>query len=126
MDLSLMDPSFVALAQLRRRKLKDCVETCDEILRTKELGDLPSMFLKYRALSSDIVADETELEEDGMAEVMLDDSNTADNARPGTSFRKPLMGNRGSGQGVHPTNLGGYCIYPLIFYVPLQQCFHFF
>ena len=84
-----MDPSFVALAQLRRRKLKDCVETCDEILRTKELGDLPSMILKYRALSSDIVADETELEEDGMAEVMLDDSNTA--GEVGREFIQPIL-----------------------------------
>eukprot|EP00041_Stephanoeca_diplocostata_P031762 m.997891 g.997891 ORF g.997891 m.997891 type:complete len:507 (-) comp24023_c0_seq10:689-2209(-) len=102
-----MDPSYIALAQLRRRKHKDCLETCENIFRNNPCTGLTPMVLKYHALSSEIIVDETELEDDGMAEIMLDDNKIADSARPGTSFRKPLASSGRGGQAVHPTNLSG-------------------
>ena len=52
--------------------------------------------------------DEIEMEDEGMAEVMLDDHATAEVARPGTSFKRPVTGAAsGASQGIRPMSKGG-------------------
>ena len=49
--------------------------------------------------------DEVEVEEESMVELAMDDNGTVENARPGTSFKKPLF--TGPSAGVRPvTNAG--------------------
>src|SRR5690349_16133248 len=67
-------------------------------------------YLKCRALTCKNWIDDTDLEDEGVAEIMLDENAMASAPRPGTSIKRP---NTGSGNktaanpGVRPTSRDG-------------------
>ena len=56
--------------------------------------------LKTRALTEQVYVDEVEVDEEGIAEMMMDDNSIATVARPGTSLKKPGTSQTGPSQGV--------------------------
>ncbi|XP_041947263.1 tetratricopeptide repeat protein 8 isoform X1 [Alosa sapidissima] len=102
-----MDPLFLAWSYFRRRKFQKCSDIC-----IKVLGDSPydqesdsalpiseaAWSLKTRALTEMVYIDEVDVDHEGIAEMMLDESSIAQVARPGTSLRLP-----GTSQGVGPS-----------------------
>lgn len=105
-----MDPAFRALSLLRRRRLDPCIEQCTDLLKTNAY-DLQVWYLKTRALTLKSWIDDTEVEEDGVAEILLDDNAVAAAPRPGTSLNRPLSiaGGRGGTASGRPgtSSLGG-------------------
>uniref|UniRef100_A0A8D2ZTB3 Tetratricopeptide repeat protein 8 n=1 Tax=Scophthalmus maximus TaxID=52904 RepID=A0A8D2ZTB3_SCOMX len=92
-----MDPLFLAWSYLRRRKLQQCSDICSKILQDSPY-DQAAWSLKTRALTEMVYVDEVEVDQEGIAEMMLDESSIAQVARPGTSLRLP-----GTSQGGGPT-----------------------
>ena len=56
--------------------------------------------LKTRALTEQVYVDEIEVDEEGIAELLMDDNAIAQVARPGTSLKKPGTGMGAPSQGV--------------------------
>ena len=56
--------------------------------------------LKTRALTGQVYVDEVDWDEEGIAEMLMDDNVTAQVSRPGTSLRQPGTGQGGVSQGV--------------------------
>uniref|UniRef100_A0A7N6AAN5 Tetratricopeptide repeat domain 8 n=1 Tax=Anabas testudineus TaxID=64144 RepID=A0A7N6AAN5_ANATE len=92
-----MDPLFLAWSYFRRRKLQQCSDICTKILQDNPY-DQAAWSLKTRALTEMVYIDEVEVDQEGIAEMMLDESSIAQVARPGTSLRLP-----GTSQGGGPT-----------------------
>ncbi|XP_070776397.1 tetratricopeptide repeat protein 8 isoform X3 [Enoplosus armatus] len=92
-----MDPLFLAWSYFRRRKLHQCSDICTKILQDNPY-DQAAWSLKTRALTEMVYIDEVEVDQEGIAEMMLDESSIAQVARPGTSLRLP-----GTSQGGGPT-----------------------
>uniref|UniRef100_A0A8P4KH73 Tetratricopeptide repeat protein 8 n=1 Tax=Dicentrarchus labrax TaxID=13489 RepID=A0A8P4KH73_DICLA len=92
-----MDPLFLAWSYFRRRKLQQCSDICSKILQDNPY-DQAAWSLKTRALTEMVYIDEVEVDQEGIAEMMLDESSIAQVARPGTSLRLP-----GTSQGGGPT-----------------------
>ncbi|KAF6028481.1 TTC8 [Bugula neritina] len=83
-----MDPLFLAYSLFRRRRLQECVDICSELLSKNPL-DQAVWSLKMRALTEQVYVDEIENDEEGIAELLMDDNAIANVARPGTSLKKP-------------------------------------
>uniref|UniRef100_A0A6U4UEQ4 Uncharacterized protein n=1 Tax=Neobodo designis TaxID=312471 RepID=A0A6U4UEQ4_NEODS len=83
-----MDPAFYALSQLRRRRLDKSIETATTLLERNPY-DQQVWWIKARALTNKNWIDDTEMEEDGVAEVLLDENAVAAMPRPGTSLQRP-------------------------------------
>uniref|UniRef100_A0A667XY30 Tetratricopeptide repeat domain 8 n=1 Tax=Myripristis murdjan TaxID=586833 RepID=A0A667XY30_9TELE len=92
-----MDPLFLAWSYFRRRKFQQCSDICSKILADSPY-DQAAWSLKTRALTEMVYIDEVEVDQEGIAEMMLDESSIAQVARPGTSLRLP-----GTSQGGGPT-----------------------
>ncbi|KAK7903891.1 hypothetical protein WMY93_016498 [Mugilogobius chulae] len=92
-----MDPLFVAWSYCRRRKFQQCADICTKMLQDGPY-DQAAWSLKTRALTEMVYIDEVEVDEEGIAEMMLDENYIAQVARPGTSLRLP-----GTSQGIGPT-----------------------
>ena len=92
--MAAIDPAFYTLSLLRRRKFDRCVQCASELLDNNPY-DQQVWFMKARALTLQAWIDDTEMEEDGVAEVLLDDHAMATAPRPGTSLTKPLTGATG-------------------------------
>ncbi|KAF6718696.1 Tetratricopeptide repeat protein 8 [Oryzias melastigma] len=92
-----MDPLFLAWSYFRRRKLQQCSEICTKILHDNPY-DQAAWSLKTRSLTEMVYIDEVEVDQEGIAEMMLDENSIAQVARPGTSLRLP-----GTSQGGGPT-----------------------
>ena len=57
--------------------------------------------LKTRALTAQVYVDEVDVDEEGIAEMLMDDNAIANVSRPGTSLRKPGTSSQsGPSQGV--------------------------
>lgn len=56
--------------------------------------------MKTRALTAQVYVDEVDWDEEGIAEMLMDDNVTAQVARPGTSLRQPGTGQGAVSQGV--------------------------
>lgn len=56
--------------------------------------------LKTRALTEQVYVDEVEVDEEGLAEMLMDDNSIAQVSRPGTSLKQPGTGQGGASQGV--------------------------
>jgi len=63
-------------------------------------------YIKTRALTADQYLDEAELEEEGVAELLLDDNAVNSMPRPGTSLSNPKTGG-GTNQAVRPVSSSG-------------------
>ncbi|KAM3855347.1 tetratricopeptide repeat protein 8 isoform 4-T4 [Vipera latastei] len=92
-----MDPLLHALSYFRRRKFQLCSDLCSQLLE-KEPGDQAVWCLKMRALTEMVYVDEIEVDQEGIAEMMLDENAIAQVARPGTSLKTP-----GTGHGAGPS-----------------------
>lgn len=99
-----VDPVFLAQSKLRRRKFDDAIEICTKLLadnpydrvRAAAAARRPASglsrhrprprpqavwYIKTRALTLKNWIDDTEMEEEGIAEVLLDDNATANAPR---------------------------------------------
>ncbi|XP_070299463.1 tetratricopeptide repeat protein 8 isoform X3 [Salvelinus sp. IW2-2015] len=92
-----MDPLFLAWSYFRRRKFQPCSNICSKILEDSPY-DQAAWSLKTRALTEMVYIDEVEVDQEGIAEMLLDESSIAQVARPGTSLRLP-----GTSHGGGPT-----------------------
>lgn len=102
-----MDPVYLALSRLRRRKFDGAIEVATELLGRNAL-DQQVWWIKCRALTNKNWIDECEIEEEGLGELLLDDNSTAQIARPGTSFTRPEITSAGGpSPAVRPTSTGG-------------------
>jgi len=56
--------------------------------------------LKTRALTEEVYVDEVDVDEEGLAEMLMDDNAIAQVSRPGTSLKVPGTGSGAPSQGV--------------------------
>lgn len=89
---------FLALSRLRRRKWDASAAVATELLE-RNAFDQQVWWLKCRALTSKHWIDDSEVEEEGLADLLLDDNATAQLPRPGTSLANA---NPHSGSGPSP------------------------
>jgi len=103
-----MDPVFLAYSCFRRRKFDDCVKLCTQVLE-KNPYDQAVWVLKTRALTEQLYVDEVENDEEGIAEMLMDDNAIASISRPGTSLKEVQRrpGTTGPSQGVRPISSSG-------------------
>ena len=83
------DRVFYAASKLRRREYADCVAICSEILERNPY-DQAVWYLKCQALTAQAWIDDTEMEDEGAADMLLDQNAMAEAPRPGTSLARPL------------------------------------
>ncbi|XP_029649151.1 tetratricopeptide repeat protein 8-like [Octopus sinensis] len=91
-----MHPMFYAISNFRRRKFKECAELCTSILE-KTPYDEAAWSLKTRALTEQVYVDDADLEEETIAESILDENALAQNVRPGTSLQSSSLESRPDG-----------------------------
>ncbi|XP_033892683.2 tetratricopeptide repeat protein 8-like isoform X3 [Acipenser ruthenus] len=92
-----MDPVFLALSYFRRRKFQQCSDLCSQVLE-KSPYDKAAWSLKTQALTEMVYVDEIDVDQEGIAEMVLDENAIAQVARPGTSLKLP-----GTSQGGGPS-----------------------
>uniref|UniRef100_A0A4W5KIZ9 Tetratricopeptide repeat domain 8 n=1 Tax=Hucho hucho TaxID=62062 RepID=A0A4W5KIZ9_9TELE len=80
-----MDPLFLAWSYFRRRKFQPCSDICSKILEDSPY-DQAAWSLKTRALTEMVYIDEVEVDQEGIAEMMLDESSIAQVARKSSSW----------------------------------------
>eukprot|EP00817_Percolomonadidae_sp_ATCC50343_P001436 CAMPEP_0117421598 /NCGR_PEP_ID=MMETSP0758-20121206/2640_1 /TAXON_ID=63605 /ORGANISM="Percolomonas cosmopolitus, Strain AE-1 (ATCC 50343)" /LENGTH=490 /DNA_ID=CAMNT_0005203783 /DNA_START=24 /DNA_END=1492 /DNA_ORIENTATION=- len=98
-----MEDAILALSRFRRRRFDDAIEISSKILE-KNYRDEALWYIKCRSLTSKDWIDDTDLEEEGVAELLLDDNAISAAPRPGTS----ISTSRGvSRKGMRPTTRGG-------------------
>ncbi|KAF5838486.1 TRP protein for flagellar function [Dunaliella salina] len=85
---------WLAQSRFRRRRFDDCIEICTKNLEVNPY-DQAVWYLKCRALTLKNWIDDTEIEEQGLGDVLLDEHQTAQVARPGTSLARPGTGAQG-------------------------------
>ncbi|CAN0211296.1 unnamed protein product [Ascophyllum nodosum] len=90
---------------MRRRRHRDCIDICSDLL-SENSGDQAVWYLKCRALTQEQYLDDTEMEELGAAELLMDENATAEAPRPGTSLNQPLIKGRHD-QSVRPMTSSG-------------------
>ncbi|KAJ8600068.1 hypothetical protein CTAYLR_001872 [Chrysophaeum taylorii] len=81
-----MDPFWLALSHFKRRDYERCASLCEGLLK-QQPGDQAALLLQCRARTGQNVEDDTELEEEGVADLMLDENAVSTKPRPGTSTR---------------------------------------
>ena len=102
-----VDPLWRAMSDLRRRRHEAAAEACTELLGANPY-DQAAWYVKTRALTMEAWIDDTEVEEEGAAEILMDDNAMAQMPRPGTSLARPQTGAvTGVNQGVRPMSSSG-------------------
>lgn len=104
-----VDPLWLAMSKLRRGKLEECINICNEILATNP-GDQAAWITKCKAVTKQNYIDDIELDEEGVAEVLMDENSVSTVPRPGTSFQSPQVSNRSGGSydpAVRPVSQSG-------------------
>ena len=81
---NVMNSVFLAHSLLRRRKFDECLRVCEEQLAINAL-DEAVWFIKTRCLTEKNYLDDTEMEEEGVADMLLDSNAMQSAARPGNS-----------------------------------------
>lgn len=89
-----IDPAWLALSRLRRRRLDASIAICDSVLQSNPF-DLAVWYVKVRSLTNKMWIDESEVDSDGIGDALLDSNAVQKNARPGTSLSAPT----GNGSG---------------------------
>uniref|UniRef100_A0A8C8S8G0 Tetratricopeptide repeat domain 8 n=1 Tax=Pelusios castaneus TaxID=367368 RepID=A0A8C8S8G0_9SAUR len=93
-----MEPLLQAWSYFRRRKFQLCADLCSQLLETspghQETDSEFTVFqaawsLKTRALTEMVYVDEIDVDQEGIAEMILDENAIAQVARPGTSLKLP-------------------------------------
>jgi len=108
MALNQVDRVWLAMSKLRRRKFDECIEICTDLLNENNL-DQAVWLIKCKALTAQQYLDDTEMEEEGVAEILLDENATASMPRPGTSLNRPKTqaGGGGANQSMRPMTSSG-------------------
>ncbi|XP_067931248.1 tetratricopeptide repeat protein 8-like [Watersipora subatra] len=102
-----MDPLFLAYSLFRRRRFQESADLCTQLLE-KNPYDQATWTLKTRALTELVYVDEVENDEEGIAEMLMDDNAIANVARPGTSLKKPPTAvTGGPSAAMRPTSQSG-------------------
>lgn len=102
-----LNPFFIALSLFRRHRWDDCVAKCTELL-ARNPTDQAVWFLKLRALTKKQWMDDLEMEDEGAADLLMDENKVASKPRPGTSLMRPLTkGDGGPTQIVRPVSSSG-------------------
>ena len=103
LDMIPMDPLFMANSLFRRRRFEECVKVCTSILQSNPYDQVSikvghydwacnldnickphlflkkaAWFLKIRAITEQTYVDEIDMDEEGIAELFMDDSVLAD------------------------------------------------
>lgn len=101
---------FLAVSCFRRRRFEECAAICSKLLEKNPYDQVKLFFqrwfrggrfgrkdffyrcqaawvLKTKALTQQVYVDDCDVEEEGVAEVLLDDTAIAQMARPGTSLK---------------------------------------
>jgi hypothetical protein len=68
-----MDPVYLALSKLRRRKHDECINICSTLL-DQNAYDQAAWYVKSRALTAKTWIDDTDMEDQGVAELLLDEN----------------------------------------------------
>lgn len=68
-----MDPLWLALSKLKRGKLDECIEICNEIL-TNNPADQAAWLTKCKATTRQAYIDDVELDEESVAEMIMDEN----------------------------------------------------
>ena len=79
---------WLALKKFRERDFKACVELCTSLLE-KTPNDQAVWLLKCRALSVEAYIDESEIDDEGIGDLILDENAISSLPRPGTSIQTP-------------------------------------
>eukprot|EP00164_Ancoracysta_twista_P004617 GFYU01006235.1.p1 GENE.GFYU01006235.1~~GFYU01006235.1.p1 ORF type:complete len:511 (-),score=101.36 GFYU01006235.1:139-1671(-) len=104
-----LDPVYLAHTRLQRQQYDECIDICTDLLE-KNPYDQSVWFLKTRALTLKNYLDDTEVEDEGVAEILMDTNTTAELPRPGTSLNRPLTSASSAGApnpGVRPVTQSG-------------------
>jgi tetratricopeptide repeat protein 8 len=67
---------WLAMSKLRRGKLEECISLCDELL-AKNPQDQAAWFVKCKAVIKQNYIDDIEMDEEGVAEMLLDENAMA-------------------------------------------------
>uniref|UniRef100_A0A7S3G6M4 Tetratricopeptide repeat protein 8 n=1 Tax=Palpitomonas bilix TaxID=652834 RepID=A0A7S3G6M4_9EUKA len=104
-----MDPVYYAQYLLKRKRFDGCIAICTEML-SRNPYDQAVWYLKTRALTQKTYIDDIDMEEEGIADILLDENEVSKVPRPGTSLRTPLKSRGGDGSmnpGVRPMSGAG-------------------
>ncbi|CAE7581589.1 Ttc8 [Symbiodinium sp. KB8] len=104
-----LNPFFRAVSRFRQRRWDECIDICTELLEQNP-KDQAAWFLKCRALTSKQWIDDVEIDEEGVADLLLDENAVAQAPRPGTSLNRPLTRAESGGgptQVVRPVSASG-------------------
>lgn len=88
--------AFLAQSRFRRRRYEECVALCSELLDANPY-DKAVWLLKCQALTAMTFIDDSDLEEQGIADALMDDNATARMPRPGTSLNGGPAGSTAGG-----------------------------
>ncbi|CAJ0939598.1 unnamed protein product, partial [Mesorhabditis belari] len=100
------DVLFRALKLYNQNEIDKCEEECTKILQKNPL-DQAAWTLKLSCLTESLYIDELDNNDVGIAETFLEQNVIAPNARPGTSFNRPLTSARGANPLLRPTTNAG-------------------
>uniref|UniRef100_A0A8C8ZST2 Tetratricopeptide repeat domain 8 n=1 Tax=Prolemur simus TaxID=1328070 RepID=A0A8C8ZST2_PROSS len=104
---SEMEPLLLACSYFRRRKFQLCADLCTQMLE-KSPYDQAAWILKARALTEMVYVDEIDIDQEGIAEMILDENAIAQVPRPGTSLKLPGTNQTGGpSQAVRPITQAG-------------------
>lgn len=90
-----MDPLWLAMSKFRRYRIDECIAICDELLAANP-NDQAAWVLKCKATTKQSFIDDIEMDEQGVAEMLLDENALAAVSRPGTSLSAPQTASKGS------------------------------
>lgn len=102
---NVMNAVFLALSLMKRRRFDQAIQLCDDQLALNPY-DEAVWFVKARAITEKNWLNDTELEEEGVAEILMDENAISSKPRPGTSLRKPMT-KGGLNQNVRPITGSG-------------------
>ena len=102
-----VNPLYLASLHFRLHDYTSCINICDNILSANPL-DQAAWLLKCKTLTRTRYVDDADLEEQGMAEAMMDDNNTQPNARPGTSLNNANATDAAMSVSVRPVSSRGF------------------
>eukprot|EP00501_MAST-03F_sp_TOSAG23-6_P001277 GSMAST32.ASY1.ANO1.1325.1 assembled CDS len=107
---SQVDPLYLAASKLRRRHYDECIDICTKILVKNPL-DKAVWFMKCRALTLKTWVDDTDMEEEGVGDLLLDENAVHSMPRPGTSLSHRKTGTHEtsgtSNQSIRPLTASG-------------------
>ncbi|XP_053459169.1 tetratricopeptide repeat protein 8 isoform X2 [Nycticebus coucang] len=102
-----MEPLLLAWSYFRRRKFQLCADLCTQMLE-KSPYDQAAWILKARALTEMVYIDEIDVDQEGIAEMILDENAIAQVPRPGTSLKLPVTNQTGGpSQAIRPITQAG-------------------